>query len=815
MNPTAKNSDLTTSTRSNSPTRSSSEQTKDVYTEVFDRGLLAWACIEGWNNNPELVEWADRDHERKAGSGLKRLPIDKQIRRYFRESKPLDDNPLMGFKEVMYKQKMLGGLPFGRRYSHGVLSLVDMTRPIRQLITKGLYVDVDMACCHPCIMSNWCEKKGIESPHVDAYVANREPTLKKVMKALDCSRETAKRLFNGMSYGLGLTSIAREFQNKKLPPSITAYHGDIARIMKAVANNHPDLLTIVEKEKKARGSKGSPHASLMSRVFQDIENQILIVMEEYFGQDENISLGYDGLLSTMINATSVDLSACVDEILERTGYEMRLEFKGFDDFQWGELPDDDEKLRCVKALEKMLEEDGDDEDDDEDVHAYETSYHDWKTRMETKFNMSFIESRGKFHILNSHNDGFKLLTEEGLKTRFRPDKFMDEDENGKIKEKSCIMTWLNDPNRKTYHHMDFCPNGAGRKILNTFKGFEASLKGDASRGSADKFLAHMEYLLEPECLAYAIKWIAHIFQKPHHKIGVAWVLSGEGEGTGKGFLACMISDLIGRKYATPELSGTENNIFGRFASPTRDRLFVQYDEPDTKALVHHAETLKNMITCNTLRVEEKGSMEFDQSDYCRIMFISNKPMVVKVTKADRRYFISEVDAEPRDKRTYYDPLGVYWGTEDEPNVDNRRAVYEYFMGVDLDGWNPIATRPTGRLHEAMLEANNPLENLFLSYLQHDIIPTRGDSDVGCSEFPGRLIYSFFREWCKEYMGISDANIWTNTHFGTKFGLLKDVRKKKTRSTIQYTVTAYRHVFYESNGLTQVRCMVNGDCSCKL
>ena len=71
--------------------------------------------------------------------------------------------------KVSYKQNDSEG----RMVAVKSLSLQTMARPVRHAIAEGVYIDVDIVCCHQVILAQLCKKNNVPCPHLIEYVVNR------------------------------------------------------------------------------------------------------------------------------------------------------------------------------------------------------------------------------------------------------------------------------------------------------------------------------------------------------------------------------------------------------------------------------------------------------------------------------------------------------------------------------------------------------------------------------------------------------------------------------------------------------------------
>ena len=182
----------------------------------------------------------------------------------------------LGRKRIQYKQKY----NCKNRYCGIGTCLSYLKKEIRNSIMPKNIKDIDMVNSHPVILLNLCEKNRVSCNILKNYVENRDL----ILDSFGNNRKFVKELF--------LTILNGGFKNK---------YSDDNRI-----NNYLKLLEkeIIEIQKyfyskdKRYFEKGFNYLGKnLSRIFLDIENQILQIMINYFViKRVNIfTLEYDGL----------------------------------------------------------------------------------------------------------------------------------------------------------------------------------------------------------------------------------------------------------------------------------------------------------------------------------------------------------------------------------------------------------------------------------------------------------------------------------------------------------------------------------------
>jgi hypothetical protein len=294
------------------------EMEKPKYTntiEKFDRHILNY-IIENWEACKKQMRkkcFADPDYDP--------FVISKD---YLKKS-------VYGEIAVTYKQNK----GFGRLNAVGSRSLQSLPREIRHSIAGHLYVDVDIVNAHPVILEWLCINLGYPHEKLSYYNANREKVLVEHMEAGD-DRGDVKIAYLSMTNGGCL-----DFYNLTKQTAFgEAYRSELMQIHKKFAEDNPEAF---EEQKQVRidAKKDYNHAAGYTNVVLcDWENKILMAMWEFYKNDKNAVLCFDGLMIPKTNDTAkddFDIIGCQSFVKDKIGIDINLKIKpmaeGF------ELPD--------------------------------------------------------------------------------------------------------------------------------------------------------------------------------------------------------------------------------------------------------------------------------------------------------------------------------------------------------------------------------------------------------------------------------------------------------------------------------------------
>ena len=237
-----------------------------------------------------------------------------------------------GYRLVAYSPVEHGK---GRVYADGALSLQSFSKKIRNTLARGIYHDIDMVNAHPIILRGICIQNDWPCVKLDHYIKHRERVLVEVMTRFECKRGNAKVLMLSLMYGGTVSAwIDRgKFKKAEYPQFIKEYTVELESIANGIFHKYEEIPIVTTRR---------PKFSKMSLLIQDIENQILMEMSNFFklnGYEPAIYM-FDGLMvyrkdqgkEGPINRSV--LTSCQTHLKEVIGWSVSLEEKpigeGFD-----------------------------------------------------------------------------------------------------------------------------------------------------------------------------------------------------------------------------------------------------------------------------------------------------------------------------------------------------------------------------------------------------------------------------------------------------------------------------------------------------
>lgn len=329
---------------------------------------------------------------------------------------------------------------------------------------------------------------------------------------------------------------------------------------------------------------------------------------------------------------------------------------------------------------------------------------DYKFRKE-QFELTHFKLRSPPRYVRVSDDNrIQFLTDAELTFLYR---------NEMCGDKAFTTQWINDPDILTYEKLTFSPNKEPpANEYNIFAGFPMdAVEGDWSvvRELVWNLSGHKK-----DIETYIHDWVAHLFQKPFEKPGVAIIFSSELEGVGKDTYGTRVmKPMLGYYYEN--ILDHENEFFGRFTSHLRNKLLIKLEEMNYNVFSNNDDKMKGWITCEDKVFEEKGVVHPPSiPSYVRIMGTTNEACPVKLTRTFRRYILINPYQGHANDDAYWTDFYVNRLTEQQ-----IQAYYHHLLTRDISAFNPHTLAETEALKDARQAQAPPLAKYFQRQIQMD------------------------------------------------------------------------------------------------
>lgn len=656
--------------------------------ELFDKIALK-KIVDNW----DLLQGKFKEDRIIRGKTYKPKKI---FESYLATSSDIDAN--IGENKVQYVYSRFHKIDKqGRLFAKGARGMQSFKKTVRNTINVNLYREYDIVNCHPNLLVQYCEKKGIDCAIVKNYVEHRDTILADIMQSENMMRDEAKEIILSMING------GKCLVNNKW---IRGFQIGMSFLLLDIINHeeNKELYAKIKKTPRWDGSMKNPEGRTSNHILCRIENEILQViiesLEEMGISTEHMILEFDGfeIPKKVFNPNDEALTdffqTLQDKVFEKTGYKIVLTEKFKVDLI------DLSKYECLESTTGHI---------DPSVFKTMIITVDKKTgkgKNETTIPVQMYDADQIVNYLNKYliyiyeADNMLIELSDQIKEGYHLRKIKGKGNDlfcANWGPKLCDITpfeiWLKSEQRRQVLHIDYVPYLKTPPLLpeafNTFRGFKHKF--------IENFKVKMD-LINPilniireiwangveEHSEYVINWLAHKVQHPEKKIGVSLVVRSELQGTGKGTVFTAISKhVLGEEYAME--TSDFNTINRNFNSHMERTLFVCCDEISSRgAMFKAAGQLKQMITRTVQNVEKKGvDVRRNAKDYNDYVFYSNNgEFIMNIEPADRRNFCLEASNIRAGDHEYWDT--VYKSMNDEMGLH----LFHYLATKDLTGFKP-------------------------------------------------------------------------------------------------------------------------------
>jgi hypothetical protein len=635
-----------------------------------------------------------------------------------------------GYAEIKYC-KTNDMEDWGRVFPMNSIGLYSIRRQLRHTLAKNYYVDIDVKNCHPEVLLQLCNKKGVEPKYLKYYANKRDKIFDLLYKlylnhieSKSEKRDKAKQLFIRLLYfgtfenwlkdeDLELININEYDEDDinyndiiKLHSFIDGFTKELNKIGKEIIKANPDLEKLVENKKAKRDEELSYNkkGSIVSYYLQEYENQILECIYKYL------------VSKKIINQNMPDVVLCADGLMiPKDKYNKEL---------LNELQNEiyNELNFTLSLLDKDMDEDY---LDIIDKSIIDNRFYKFYDSVKLKFEEDHFKIMNPILFAEETKNGLILRKKGDFSTAYENINYIDIKFNDKgefeEKQKKFINYWFLDEDIRTYKRIDFLPkmtNKEEEKVYNTFNGFNVEKKiidlSDCDIKFEDtKIYEHIKNLCgnDIKTTNYLIKTLAMKVQKPYKIMGTSIIFKSV-EGCGKdSFFNFFGNKILGNRYYLNE--DKIDLIFGRFNKLIENKLLVCINETSGSDTFTRMNCIKNAITREINVIEMKGIEGYENKNCILYIFFTNNEVVMKIDGNERRFICIECDSSIATDKDYFDAL-----YKEFENDIYAKLFYDYLMNVDLSSFDFIKDRPETNFYKTLKQHSMPI---FLKFIEEQYI----------------------------------------------------------------------------------------------
>ncbi|MGJ0506074.1 MAG: primase-helicase family protein [Methylocystis sp.] len=245
-------------------------------------------------------------------------------------------------------------------------------------------------------------------------------------------------------------------------------------------------------------------------------------------------------------------------------------------------------------------------------------------------------------------------------------------------------------------------DGLGRLVLNLWRAPSWQIAEAAEEPTL--FLDHLSYLFDgdKQVVDHILNFLAHLLQRPQERVNHAILITSEAKGVGKSTLGTIIRRLVGERNSRVAQS---KDLKSSFDGWLVGQLVIQVDEIYEYGNWDLSNKLKPIITEPTVSVNIKYGPQMEVQNFARLLMFSNHEAPIDLEESDRRYFVFNSTAQPKDP-SYYEGLNAYIYSN-----EGMDAIYTFLMQRDISEFKPFAPPPLTEAKKAIIKASgSPLKH---------------------------------------------------------------------------------------------------------
>lgn len=278
--------------------------------------------------------------------------------------------------------------------------------------------------------------------------------------------------------------------------------------------------------------------------------------------------------------------------------------------------------------------------------------------------------------------------------------------------------------------------------INTFDGLPMKPVDDMTADDAQKLCTPIIELLLHLCEGdqtiydWVVRWLAIPLQRPGTKLDTALIFHGEIQGAGKSLFFDRIMTRIYGDYGVILGQGQLESQYNDWVS---NKLYALFEEIFSGSdRYSQMGMVKQLITGNTIYINQKFMSGWKQDNYVNAIFLSNNMMPLSLEQNDRRHVVCYP------KKKIPEPLLKDVAKAlDNKNDDMLRAFYTYLMKLDLNNQTAHAPAIMTASKRQLIRLSQPNWEVFYD----DWV--KGESGIPyCSSLTDDL-YDYYQYWCRK------------------------------------------------------------------
>lgn len=271
--------------------------------------------------------------------------------------------------------------------------------------------------------------------------------------------------------------------------------------------------------------------------------------------------------------------------------------------------------------------------------------------------------------------------------------------DGRISQKRVQLAphWMKWRQRSKFSEVTYAP-GQERTMENGMWNAWGGWGSEPKKGGVKPFLQLLEIIFGThkegkEAMHWFLQWCAYPIQHPGAKLYTSVLLWSSAHGVGKTLVGYVLGRIYGKKNW---IEVKQKDLHGDFNSWAKEKQFIIGDEITGSDSHEVADQLKNLITSDTIRINEKFVPQYELPNVANFLLTSNRASALYLEDDDRRFFVWKVGGKGTEE--FYAMFDKWYKTH-----ENIQAVHHHLMELDLKGFNPLAKAMNTEAKQEMVE----------------------------------------------------------------------------------------------------------------
>jgi hypothetical protein len=245
---------------------------------------------------------------------------------------------------------------------------------------------------------------------------------------------------------------------------------------------------------------------------------------------------------------------------------------------------------------------------------------------------------------------------------------------------------------------------------------------------------------------WLVGYMSHIVREPKNKETHIVALIGE-PGCGKSSFIKILERIFGNYSLVVD---DAERVLGRFNGALKNKIIINLDEATFRGDKKTSNKIKNMVTSNTLNIENKGFEIQQFPNYIRLWITSNDENSCFIEDKDRRYFVLKVI----NRSSEHEWIKIHEAIESDVTMS---AFLEYLISYESATYKSYSLPPLTELKlESQIDNLNSIAQFVISYIEN------GDDMLKVKDyrsFDGRISkYELYQRYKDQLQGFKENQI---------------------------------------------------------